>query len=114
MELANKFFQSVVVQIRDPRNMVVLRRLSGSQKATMLIVQPACFLSALSSTHSFNLSPSRWHCACCIDLRNRIQVLGRASDGSVARHTITVHYQPGKERSLALEVFLENENALLI
>jgi hypothetical protein len=44
---------------------------------------------------------------------NRIQVLGRASDGSVARHTITVHYQPGKERSLALEVFLENEKRSL-
>lgn len=44
---------------------------------------------------------------------NRIQVLGRASDGSVARQTITVHYQPGKERSLALEVFLENEKRSL-
>jgi hypothetical protein len=40
-------------------------------------------------------------------------VLGRASDGSVARDTITVHYQPGKERSLALEVFLENEKRSL-
>ena len=44
---------------------------------------------------------------------NRIQVLGRASDGSIARHAITVHYQPGKERSLALEVFLENEKRSL-
>ena len=38
---------------------------------------------------------------------------GRASDGSVARDAITVHYQPGKERSLALEVFLENEKRSL-
>jgi von Willebrand factor type A domain. len=44
---------------------------------------------------------------------NRIQVLGRASDGSVARDVITVHYEPGKERSLALEVFLENEKRSL-
>jgi von Willebrand factor type A domain len=44
---------------------------------------------------------------------NRLQVLARASDGSVGRDTITVHYQPGKERSLALEVFLENEKRSL-
>ena len=44
---------------------------------------------------------------------NRIQVLSRASNGSIARHAITVHYQPGKERSLALEVFLENEKRSL-
>jgi hypothetical protein len=44
---------------------------------------------------------------------NRIQVLGRASDGSVAQDTITVHYQPGKERSLALEVFVKNEKRSL-
>jgi hypothetical protein len=40
-------------------------------------------------------------------------VLARASDGSVSRDTVTVHYQPGKERSLALEVFLENEKRSL-
>ena len=43
---------------------------------------------------------------------NRIQVLGRASDGSIGRDTITVHYQPGGNRSLALEVFLEREKNL--
>jgi von Willebrand factor type A domain len=44
---------------------------------------------------------------------NRLQVLARASDGSVGRDTITVLYHPGKERSLALEVFLENEKRSL-
>jgi hypothetical protein len=43
---------------------------------------------------------------------NRIQVLGRASDGSVGRDTITVHYQPGETRSLDLEIFLEREKSL--
>jgi von Willebrand factor type A domain len=44
---------------------------------------------------------------------NRIQVLARASDGSVGRDTITVHYQPGRERSLDLEIFLEREKRSL-
>jgi von Willebrand factor type A domain len=43
---------------------------------------------------------------------NRIQVLSRASDGSIGRDTITVHYQPGGNRSLDLEVFLEREKNL--
>jgi hypothetical protein len=43
---------------------------------------------------------------------NRIQVIARASDGSIARNTITVHYQPGGQRSLDLEVFLEKERSL--
>lgn len=43
---------------------------------------------------------------------NRIEVLARSSDGSVARDTITVHYQPGGNRSLDLEVFLERERNL--
>ena len=43
---------------------------------------------------------------------NRIQVLGRASDGSIGRDTITVNYQPGRMRSLDLEVFLEREKNL--
>jgi hypothetical protein len=43
---------------------------------------------------------------------NRIDVLARASDGSVGRDTITVHYQPGGKRSLDLEVFLEREKSL--
>jgi hypothetical protein len=43
---------------------------------------------------------------------NRIQVLCRASDGSIGRDTITVHYQPGGNRSLDLEVFLEREKNL--
>lgn len=44
---------------------------------------------------------------------NRIQVLARTNDGSVGRDTITVHYQPGGQRSLELEVFLEKEKRSL-
>jgi len=43
---------------------------------------------------------------------NRIQVLARTNEGSVGRDTITVHYQPGGQRSLNLEVFLEREKSL--
>ena len=43
---------------------------------------------------------------------NRIQVLGRANDGSLARDTVTVNYQPGAKRSLDLEIFLEREKNL--
>ena len=43
---------------------------------------------------------------------NRIQVLGRASDGSLARDIVTVKYQPGAKRSLDLEIFLEREKNL--
>jgi hypothetical protein len=44
---------------------------------------------------------------------NRIQVLGRASDGSIGRDTVTVRYEPGGKRSLDLEIFLENEKRAL-
>ena len=43
---------------------------------------------------------------------NRIEVLTQSSDGSVGRDTITVHCQPGGNRSLDLEVFLEREKSL--
>jgi von Willebrand factor type A domain len=43
---------------------------------------------------------------------NRLEVVARASDGSVGRDTITVHYQRGAMRSLDLEVFLEREKSL--
>ena len=43
---------------------------------------------------------------------NRIQVLARANDGSVGRDTINLYYQPGGNRSLDLEVFLEKEKSL--
>lgn len=43
---------------------------------------------------------------------NRIQVFARANDGSVGRDSITVHFQPGGQRSLDLEVFLEKEKSL--
>lgn len=45
---------------------------------------------------------------------NRIQVMARTSDGSIGRDTITVRYQPGAERSLDLEVFLEREKSLKV
>ncbi|MGZ8425799.1 MAG: hypothetical protein ACXWYD_12685 [Candidatus Binatia bacterium] len=44
---------------------------------------------------------------------NRIEVLAWTSDGSVGRDAITVHYQAGQERSLALKVFFENEKRAL-
>lgn len=43
---------------------------------------------------------------------NRIQVLARANDGSVGRDAINLNYQPGGNRSLDLEVFLEKEKSL--
>ncbi len=43
---------------------------------------------------------------------NRIQVLARANDGSIGRDTINLYYQPGGNRSLDLEVFLEKEKSL--
>ncbi|HXG50147.1 MAG TPA: VWA domain-containing protein [candidate division Zixibacteria bacterium] len=43
---------------------------------------------------------------------NRIQVIARGNNGSTARESITVHYQPGGQRSLDLEVFLEKERSL--
>ncbi|MGH7827265.1 MAG: hypothetical protein ACREQ7_19070, partial [Candidatus Binatia bacterium] len=43
---------------------------------------------------------------------NRIQVVARASDGSVGRDTVTINYRPGGQRSLDLEVFLERERSL--
>jgi hypothetical protein len=43
---------------------------------------------------------------------NRIQVLVRTNDGSTGRDTVTVRYEPGKNRSLELEVFLEKERSL--
>jgi Mg-chelatase subunit ChlD len=43
---------------------------------------------------------------------NRIQVLARASDGSIARDSISIHYQRSNQRSLDLEVFLEKEKSL--
>jgi Mg-chelatase subunit ChlD len=44
--------------------------------------------------------------------RNQIDVFARASDGSNANHSITVYYQPGKQKSLDLEVFLDKEKKL--
>ena len=43
---------------------------------------------------------------------NRIQAVGRAKDGAIARDTITVDYRPGEGRSLNLEIFLEQEKSL--
>jgi hypothetical protein len=44
--------------------------------------------------------------------RNQIDVLARASDGSNGRHSITVYYESGAQKSLELEVFLEKEKKL--
>ncbi|HET9549852.1 MAG TPA: VWA domain-containing protein, partial [Candidatus Binatia bacterium] len=44
--------------------------------------------------------------------RNQIDVLARGSDGTNSRESITVYYQPGTQKSLELEVFLEKEKNL--
>ncbi|HXV80134.1 MAG TPA: VWA domain-containing protein, partial [Candidatus Binatia bacterium] len=44
--------------------------------------------------------------------RNQIDVFARASDGSTSRDSVSVLYQPGNQRSLDLEVFLERERNL--
>lgn len=44
--------------------------------------------------------------------KNQIDVLARASDGSNSRETVTIYYQPGTQKSLDLEVFLEKEKNL--
>ncbi len=44
--------------------------------------------------------------------RNQIDVFARASDGSNGHDSITVYYQPGNQKSLELEVFLEKEKKL--
>jgi hypothetical protein len=43
---------------------------------------------------------------------NRIQVLARGSDGTVAQDSIAVYYHRGDQRSLELEIFLEKERNL--
>jgi Mg-chelatase subunit ChlD len=47
-----------------------------------------------------------------IEGQNRIEVTARASDGSVGRAAVSVYYQPGNQKSLDLEVFLEKEKDL--
>jgi len=44
--------------------------------------------------------------------RNQIDVFARASDGSTRRDSVSVYYEPGKQRALELEVFLEREKNL--
>jgi Mg-chelatase subunit ChlD len=44
--------------------------------------------------------------------QNQIDVLARGSDGTNSRESITVYYQPGTQKSLELEVFLEKEKNL--
>jgi Mg-chelatase subunit ChlD len=44
--------------------------------------------------------------------RNQIDVFARASDGSNASDSITVHFQSGTQKSLDLEIFLEKERKL--
>jgi len=47
-----------------------------------------------------------------VEGRNQIDVIARASDGSIGRDSITVYYQSGNQKSLDLEVFLEKERDL--
>ncbi len=45
---------------------------------------------------------------------NRIQVLARASNGTTSQDTISVYYERGQQRSVDVEVFLENEKKLKV
>jgi Mg-chelatase subunit ChlD len=47
-----------------------------------------------------------------IEGANQIDVFARASDGSNGSDSITVYYQPGTQKSLDLEIFLEKEKKL--
>lgn len=47
-----------------------------------------------------------------VEGRNQIEAYARASDGSNGHDSITVYYQPGNQKSLELEVFLEKEKKL--
>ncbi len=47
-----------------------------------------------------------------VEGRNQIDVFARASDGSNGHDSITIDYQPGNQKSLELEVFLEKEKKL--
>jgi hypothetical protein len=47
-----------------------------------------------------------------VEGRNQIEVIARASDGSIGRDSITVYYESGNQKSLELEVFLEKEKNL--
>jgi hypothetical protein len=44
--------------------------------------------------------------------RNQIEVMVRASNGSTGRDSVTIDYESGNQKSLDLEVFLENEKKL--
>ena len=43
---------------------------------------------------------------------NQIEVIAHSSNGTNGRQVVTVNYQPGKQKSLELEVFLEKEKNL--
>jgi von Willebrand factor type A domain len=45
---------------------------------------------------------------------NQLEVLARASDGTTNRANVTVHYQPGGQKSVDLEIFLEKEKKLQV
>jgi hypothetical protein len=45
---------------------------------------------------------------------NQLEVFARASDGTTNRANVTVHYQPGGQKSLDLEIFLEKEKQLQV
>ena len=47
-----------------------------------------------------------------VEGKNQIDVLARSSDGSNSRASISVFYQPGTQKSLELEIFLEKEKKL--
>jgi hypothetical protein len=45
---------------------------------------------------------------------NQLEVFARAGSGNTSRASITVYYEPGTQRSLALDIFLEREKNLQV
>jgi Mg-chelatase subunit ChlD len=74
----------------------IVNRTSG-QKATQLRLAADGFFSSAVPV---------------VEGRNQIDVFARASDGSNTSDSITVYYQPGSQKSLDLEIFLEKERKL--
>jgi Mg-chelatase subunit ChlD len=74
----------------------IVNQTSGQKAANLRLAADGYFAAALP----------------VVEGKNQIDVLARASDGSNSRTSVTVFYQPGTQKSLELEVFLEREKKL--
>lgn len=74
----------------------IVNQTSGQKAANLRLAADGFFAAALP----------------VVDGKNQIDVMARTSDGSNSRASISVFYQPGTQKSLELEVFLEREKKL--